>query len=261
MKSLLTATAVLVALGLTAWALALFSTSPLPVTLSIGSLQLQTSLPVAAVVGLIVLVLAFYAGRLAGWLLRLPRTLLHIRRRKAGQQLAQAYAALFLHNTAAAMPHLEGFHPDTETHALLADLLHLAAHLQAHTMPPKLEHHLANPISAPLAAWAAARHAATQTDWPEVARLTALGREHAPRHLPLLVLQFKALVNLGDPQATTLLPALKPHLSTPSFRLLTELLQGPTALTARPVLDNPWVTTFQAWLPTPSEDLPDEPHA
>lgn len=256
MKSVLTALAVLAALLAVAWLLALGGTAPQPITLTIGTTQLQTSLPVALILTFIVLVLMFYLGRLVSWLLRLPGTWQHLRHRKAGQQLIEAYNAYLQNNPTEAQKHLANVTPDTETHAILANLLRLRGHLDAATRPEKLEVSLANPSTVVLAAWAAARAAAQDADWPEVARLTALGRAHAPQLPALQNLQFKALVNTGSPQAANLLPLLKPRLGAEYTKLAEHLLQGPTTLTARPLLESRWVKAFEHWLTTPSEDLP-----
>ncbi len=256
MKSALTALIVLALLLTTAWLLALWGTAPLPVTLTLGGTVLNTSVPVAIMLVLAVLVLTFYLGRLTGWFLRLPSKLLHIRNRKAGQHLIEAYSTYLLEDSAEAIKRLSSFTPDTEIHALLADLLRLRTNLDTATMPDKLETHLANPSTAVLAAWAGARAAAHQADWSEVARISALGRRYAPHHQPLRVLQFKALTNTGDPQASTLLPLLKDDLGAANTKLVGQILQGPDALTARPILESRWVKDFEAWLATPSEDLP-----
>ncbi len=256
MKSALTATLVLTVLLVVAWLLALWGTAPLPITLTIDTTVLHTSVPVAIMLVLAVLVFVFYLGRLTGWFLRLPGTLLHIRNRKAGQQLIDAYTAYLLEDLAEAQKRLNGFKADNETHAILADLLRLRDNLDNATMPDKLEKHLANPSTALLSAWAGARAAAYQSQWDEVSRITVLGREQAPNHLPLQVLQFKALTNLGDAQASTLLPLLKNKLGAANTKLVGQILQGPDALAARPILESRWVKDFEAWLATPSEDLP-----
>ncbi|TKW60883.1 MAG: heme biosynthesis protein HemY [Blastochloris viridis] len=256
MKSAFTAILVLGLLLVVAWLLALWGTAPLPVTLTINTTVLHTSVPVAIMLVLAVLVLTFYVGRLTGWFLRLPGQLLHIRNRKAGQQLIDAYSAYLLEDLTEAQKRLKDFKADTETHAILADMLRLRDNLDTATMPERLEKHLANPSTVVLAAWAGARAAAHQSQWDEVARITALGREHAPQHLPLRVLQFKALCNLGDPQASTLLPLLKTDLGAANTKLIGQILQGPDATTARPLLESRFVKDFELWLATPSEDLP-----
>lgn len=256
MKSALTAILVLTLLLLAAWLLALWGTAPLPVSLTLGTTVLHTSLPVAIMLVLALLVLTFYLGRLTGWFLRLPHTLLHIRNRKSGQHLLDAYGAYLLGDSADIRKHLNGFKPDNEIHALLADMLRLRENLDTAAMPDKLEKHLAHPATVVLAAWAGARAAAHQAQWDEVARITAHGREHAPHHRPLKVLQFKALANLGDPQAATLLPLLKNEFGAAHTKLVSHILQGPDALAARPLLESRWVKDFEAWLATPSEDVP-----
>jgi len=256
MKSAFTALLVLAILLVVAWLPALWGTAPLPVTLTIDNIVLHTSVPVAIMLVVALLVLTFYLGRLTGWFLRLPGTLLHIRNRKAGQQLIDAYTAYLLEDLTEAQKRLNGFKPDNETHALLADMLRLRDNLDTATMPEKLEKHFAHPSTVVLAAWAGARAAAHQSQWDEVARITAIGREYAPQHLPLRVLQFKALTNLGDPQASTLLPLLKTDLGASNTKLIGQILQGPDATTVRPLLENRFVKDFELWLTTPSEDLP-----
>lgn len=258
MKSALTALVLLLLLAVAAWLLALWGSAPLPVVLTLGTTQLQTSLPVALTLVTLLLVATFYTGRLAGWFLRLPGTLLHIRHRKAGTQLAEAYAAELMGDTPTATTLLAKVTPDTETHALLADLLRLSHHLQAATLPDKLEKHLANPVSAPLAAWAGARFAAHQADWATVADLTTRGRDHAPQHWPLLVLQFKALVNTANPRAADLLPRFKPYLSATRLKQMAQVLHTSETPEPATLADSRWLTTLRNWLQTPTEDLPDD---
>jgi HAMP domain-containing protein len=133
MKSALTALLVLAFLLVVAWLLALWGTAPLPVTLILGTTVLNTSVPVAIMLVLAVLVLTFYLGRLTGWFLRLPGTLLNIRNRKAGQHLIDAYNAYLLEDSAEAIKRLSHFTPDTEVHALLANLLRLRDNLDTAT--------------------------------------------------------------------------------------------------------------------------------
>lgn len=227
---------------------------PIPVSLQLGDLTATTTAPVAIVVLLAVLLAAFYAGRFTGWLMRLPRKFLNRKRRAVAEVLADAYAALALQDSARAAKIIEEIkQPDIPAHDDLLALLQL----HTATLPnARAKDNLTNPRLAPITALALAHGAAKKDDWAEVKRLTTIGRQHAPTNLPLLTLQFKALLNLNEPEAAELLPALKPHLGATRHKLLTQIVQGPTALTARPVLDNAWVKTFQQWLPTDSDTFP-----
>lgn len=227
--------------------------TPIPVSLQLGTLQLQTTAPVAITLAIAVLLLAFYAGRLAGWLIRLPNRLHRRQKTAVTAALADAYAAFALADLPAVTRHLNAVKPQDEAQADLANLLSLqTATLSTHQVQKLLE----NPRLAALAAISLARGAALQANWAEVRRVTIIGRRHAPQNLSLLTLQFKALVNLNDPATSELLPTLKPILGAERQKLLTQIIQGPNAITARPMLDSHWVRAIQAWLPTPSDVFP-----
>jgi hypothetical protein len=229
-------------------------TVPIPVSLQIGSLTAQTTAPVAITLGLTILLVAFYLGRLTGWLTRLPGKWLNRKSSQVADRIADAYAAYYLANPTLAHQHLAGLKPDTPAHA---DLIHLLE-LQLPPLPPLLsDRHLANPRTAALTALAYAHAAAAQADWAEVKRLTTLGRPFAPENPRLLVLQFKALVNTNDPAATEALPSLKPLLGRPRHQLLSQIISNPTALAARPLPDQKWLKSLEIWLATPSDVFPE----
>jgi len=234
------------------------STGPIPVTLTLGTLSLGTTAPVAITLVIALLLLAFYFGRFTSWVLHLPRRFLNYRKVAAADAIADAYAALALQD----LPTTGKLITDVRTeNAALSDLL-ILLHLHTATISPtQAQASLSNPRLAAITALYLARHAAAQSDWNEVRRLTAIGRKYAPHNLPLLTLQFKALVNLNDPAAADLLPALKSHLGSPRHKLLTQVIQGSGVITTRPnvtMLDSPWVKSIQTWLPTPSDTFPAE---
>ncbi len=255
MKTLLRATLLLVILLVLALLLGQAGMVPVPVTVTIGTLQLQTTAPVAITLALTLLLGVFYLGRLTGWMLRLPTKWLNRRKVAAADAIADGYTSLAMMNNTAATQHLGTI---STSNPALNDLLTL---LRVHTntiTPTQANQALANARLAPVAALYLARNAAQLADWPEVKRLTSIGRQSAPNNLPLQTLQFKALVNLNDPAAQSLLPIFKTTLGSEHHKLLTQILQGPTALTAGPVLGSPWVRAVQAWLPTPSDTFPTE---
>ena len=224
--------------------------APLPVALTVNTTVFTTTAPVAITIVLAVLLTAFYLGRLTGWLVRLPHKMLNRRKIAPADSLADAYTALAMNDVALATRHLTDLKPD---HPALQDLTSLAQ-LQTHTLPPsQAQKNLTNPRLAAVTALSMARSAAASSDWPEVKRLTTVGRQHAPQHHELLTLQFKSLVNLNDPAATDLLPALKSHLGPDRHKLLAQILQtNPNPA----ILSDPWVKSFQQWLPTGSGTFP-----
>ena len=242
-----------VILGLLALMLGMAGQAPLPVSLQIDTLRLQTSAPIAIIAVLAMLMLAFYCGRLTGWMIRLPRH--WFRRKQAGvpARIADAYAAAAMGNTTLALQQLEGLKPEDPAHT---DLIRMLA-LQSSPLPPLSEKNLTNPRLAPLTARTYAQAAASAANWPETLRLTTIGRQYNPENTSLLTLQFKALVNLNSPEATDLLPALKPLLGPTRHKLLAQIINGPTALTARPTLDHKWVKSFEQWLPNGSDTFPE----
>lgn len=230
-------------------------TVPIPVNLTLGTLVLQTTAPVAITLVIALLLFVFYLGRLTGWMMRLPRKWLNRRKVAAADAIADAYASLALHDIPATTKHIA----DVSTENLaLADLLTLLRLHTATLSPTQGRAALENCRLAAVTALYLARHAAAQADWPEVKRYTTIGRKHAPQNLPLLTLQFKSLVNTNDPKAAELLPAFKSNLDSENHKLLTQVIHGPNAITARPVLDSSWVRSVQAWLPTPSDTFPTE---
>ena len=225
---------------------------PLPVTLTINTLVLKTTAPVAITLAVIILLLAFYAGRLTGWMLRIPHKLLSRRKTAAAENIANAYTALALHDLPLAVKQVNDLKTDNSA---LQDLISL---IQLHTATittTQAQKNLTNPRLSALTALYLARSAATQLDWPEVKRLTTIGRQTVPQNLPLLTLQFKSLVNLNDSSASELLPVLKPHLGPHRHKILSQLLQAnPTPTT----LNDPWTKSFQSWLPDSSDTFPSD---
>ncbi|PZP39692.1 MAG: hypothetical protein DI585_03375 [Pseudomonas fluorescens] len=257
MKTALHAILIFIILLMAVLLLGQLGSAPMPVSITIAEHTATTTAPVAILVGLMVIIAAFYLGRFTGWMLRLPNSMLRRRRENANSHLADAYAAFAMNDGPTALKHLKAYTPDSEIHADLADLLTLQLPADPTSPPPFLEKKLANPRLAALASLVAARFYAQQNQWDEVARITAIGRQHIPTNPALLVLQFKALVNTNSPQAGDLLPALKPQLGAERTKLLGLILQGPNTLTARPLLDTRWVKSIQTWLPTASETFPE----
>jgi len=246
---------------LLAFLMAQVGTMPLPVVATVGDLTLTTTAPVAAVLLLAALLAAFYLGRFTGWLRRLfrriPTSHAQKKRESAAETFADAFAAYELSDFPTMEKHLNTLGADPfPTDPSLTDV-HTTLSIATSRFPPAaLEKYLTYPRLAPLAALHLARHFAAKANWKEVLRVTTAGREHNPRNTSLLTLQFKALVNTGNPEAQDLLPALKPLLGPKRLKLITTILAGPTSLTARPVLEDPFTRTFQAWLDTPAETWP-----
>lgn len=227
--------------------------APLPVAVQIGTLTLTTSAPIAIVAVLAAFMLAFYLGRLTGWMIRLPRSWFRRKQAEAFTKITDAHAALAMGNPTLARQLVDNLKPDDTTQA---DLIQLVS-LQSPPLPPLNEKNLANPRLAALTALTYAQAAANAFDWEETLRLATLGRQFAPENAHLLTLQFKAMVNLGNPRVTELLPALKPLLGPTRHKLLATVITGPNTLTARPTLDNTWVKSFEKWLPTGSAVFPE----
>lgn len=232
---------------------------PVPISVQLGTLSLQTTAPVGITLVVAILLLSFYAGRFTGWLLRLPRHLHNHRKQTVAETLADAYTAYTLADFPTATKLVNSLKPEAlAENAAYADLASLLALQLGQMTPQHAQKLLENPRLVVPAALFLARFAAAQENWTEVRRVTIIGRRHAPGDIHLLALQFKALVNLNDPLATELLPALKTPLGPQRHKLVTGALQGPNALTARPLLDSPWIKAFQEWLPTPSDTFPAE---
>lgn len=253
MNTVLRAVLLFALLAVLALLLGTVAQGALPVTLQVNAVTLQTTAPIAIIGVLAILCLAFYLGRLTGWMIRLPRSWFRRKQAEVSAKVADAYAAASMGNTTLARQLVTDLKPEDPA---LADLITVLT-LQGAPLPAFTEKSLANPRLAALTALTYARVRATENDWVEVLRLTTVGRQHAPDNSALLTLQFKALVNTNDPQATDLLPALKPLLGPTRHKLLTQVIQGPTALTARPTLDSKWVKAFEHWLPTASSQFPE----
>ncbi len=253
MSTVLRAFILFTLLALLALLLGTVAQGPLPVTLQVAQVTLQTSAPVAIIAVLAAFMLAFYLGRLTGWMIRLPRSWFRRKQAEASGKVADAYAAASMGNHTLARQLLADVKSEDPA---LADLATILA-LQSTPLPPFTEKSLTNPRLAALTALTYARVAASASNWEETLRLTTTGRQYAPQNQYLLTLQFKALVNLNNPEASELLPALKPLLGPTRHKLLAQIIQGPTALTARPTLDNKWIKAFEQWLPTGADIFPE----
>lgn len=254
---------ILILLAIMALLLARVGQAPIPVSFQWGTLAISTTAPVAAALLLLVAMVIFYLGQLSLWLIRLPGTLgsryTSRKRQSAMESLTQAFSALAAGDAASARKFSRNVKLEGETTGPAANLATLLALHLNQLGPLEAEQHLANPVIGPAVALHLTRQAAAAGNWAEVLRLADLGLRALPKHPAFTVLRFKALVNLNDPAAPKALATVKPYLSRTQLTLLTALLDGPTAVNARPVLDNPWVRSFQAWLPTASETFPPEP--
>ncbi|RZK98925.1 MAG: heme biosynthesis protein HemY [Rubrivivax sp.] len=252
MNTVLRALILFILLAVLALLLGTVAQGPLPVVVQVAGLTIQTTAPIAVIGVLAAFMLAFYLGRLTGWMLRLPRSWFRRKQAEVSARVADAYAAASMGNATLAQQLLTDLKPEDPA---LADLATILA-LQTSPLPAFSEKTLANPRLAALTALTYARVTAAAANWEETLRLATIGRQHAPQNAYLLTLQFKALVNLNNPDASELLPTLKPLLGTARHKLLVQIIQGPTALTARPTLDSAWVRAFQQWLPTGSDIFP-----
>jgi hypothetical protein len=247
--------------ALMAFLLAHVGQVPVPVTLQWGTLSLSTTAPVAATIILFLVLVIFYIGQFSLWLFNLPASIAeafsHRKRRSSMESLTQAFSALAAGDAASARKFSQNIKleeasgPAANLATLLALHLNQLGSLEA-------EKHLNNPTIGPAIALHLTRQAAAAGNWAEVLRLSETGLRLLPKHPAFTVLHFKALVNLGNPAAAKAVGSVKHLLTRNQVTLLTALLDGPTALNARPVLDNPWVRALQAWFPTASETFPVE---
>lgn len=262
MNQVLRAVLILALLAIMAFLLARIGQNPIPVSLQWGTLSVSTTAPVASALLLLAALAIFYFGQVSLWFIRLPGVFADIaanrKHRSAMENLTRAFSALAAGDAASARKFSRNValdaKPDTPA-AHLATLL--ALHLNQ-LGALEAEKHLADPVIGPAVVLHLTRSAAAAGNWAEVLRLSELGLRTLPKQPALLVLHFKALVNLGNPAAPKAVGSVKHLLTRSQATLLAALMGGPNAVNARPVLDNPWVRSLQAWFPTASETFPPE---
>lgn len=228
-----------------------------PVMLQWGSTQLSTTAPVVLTFVLLIVLVIFYTGRLIGWVVNIPamlRAYWHGNRYlSTTESLTHGFTALLMADLKTATATAKALKPEASLQSLITLLKLHTNQLTA----PEAETMLGHLILGPIVALHFARLNAARNNWAMVQHYTVAGLRNAANHPALLTLHFKALVNQGMPQATLFLPQLKPLVSRQTYQLLSTVVAAGITTPHAAALSHPWVKTFQKWLATDSETIPD----